>query len=652
MSPDPIPSKPYESNVMEVFSTQMQTPSINVSEQQLIKKDETAKSIEAASSKSVKQNANHLNELIPPSTPIPPIRDNKRNHSPNIASGDILDAMSPSSCSSTSQATSGVNDVTFEPTIEMMVNDFDDEQTLNEEEALAALESQDPHEEINTLRAEGEMPLEELMAKYQALPAMPFIEPIRKKSKKSKKAKKYKQKDDNEELTPLAVDQQQQQKASNQENREDVIVIESSDEKEAPDDMYDRIDEEDEVINSNQSVSKLSTHEETKDNEELAGPLYCNKIKVRRSHLLDLYPEGTFDNVVVNSNITDDDKDIPLEMLYGVGDDEDEDIEEDDDYKKKVMVGSSYQATIPVGLSQYGDILPYENEDKLIWEPSQVGEREVEEYLLKIRDIKPNLSDEIEAGINEENSQVKENAFNENGLESSESKSTTIGTELVASSASDYEICGVIKDNEQALHLLVQCGYDFKEALRRKRLNALPLNDCMSLWSEEECQKFEEGIQKYGKDFLKIRQNQVRTRTLRELVQFYYLWKKSERRDHNFANADTVDHMDIYLNEDNEYGSNPASSLTPAGSPVTTSICAGTRRNSSSSQKNFSIMTGVANSNVIGSVNANSAIEHIKGGAPSGCPNADKRRFSNSTLIGPEHSLESSSLNVNTSSNK
>lgn len=40
---------------------------------------------------------------------------------------------------------------------------------------------------------------------------------------------------------------------------------------------------------------------------------------------------------------------------------------------------------------------------------------------------------------------------------------------------------------------------------------------------------------------------------MRELVHFYYRWKKSERRDQNFANADTVDHMDIYLNEDNEY---------------------------------------------------------------------------------------------------
>uniref|UniRef100_A0A1A9X3T0 Mesoderm induction early response protein 1 n=1 Tax=Glossina brevipalpis TaxID=37001 RepID=A0A1A9X3T0_9MUSC len=650
MSPDPISNKLYNSNVMEVLPTQMQTPqSISVSEAQLKKKDEAQTGpSEAAYSKSVKQNASQLNELMPPSIPV---RDNKHNHSPNIASGDtFLDPMSPSSSSSTSQATSGVNDVTFEPTIEMMVNDFDDEQTLNEEEALAALESQDPHEEINTLRAEGEMPLEQLMAKYQSLPAIPFIEPIRKKSKKAKKSKKYKQKDDNEGLTPLVVDQQQQQKTIEKESREDVIVIESSDEKEAPDEMYDRIDEEDEVISSNQSVSKPSTPEETKENEELAGPLYCSKIKVRRSHLLDLYPEGTFDNVVVNSNITGGDKDIPLEMLYGVGDDEDEDIEEDDDYKKKVMVGSSYQATIPIGLSQYGDILPYENEDKLIWEPSQVSEREVEEYLLKIRDIKPNLTDELEAGISEETLLIKENSFNENGVENAESKSTTLGTEMIASSASDYEVCGVVKDNEQALHLLVQCGYDFKEALRRKRLNALPLNDSMSLWSEEECQKFEEGIQKYGKDFLKIRQNQVRTRTMRELVQFYYLWKKSERRDHNFANADTVDHMDIYLNEDNEYGSNPASSLTPAGSPVTTSICAGTRRNSSSSQKNFSIMTGVTNSNVVTSVNTNAPIEHIKGTATTtNYPNTNKRRFSNSTLTGGEHITESS-LGINPNS--
>lgn len=99
---------------------------------------------------------------------------------------------------------------------------------------------------------------------------------------------------------------------------------------------------------------------------------------------------------------------------------------------------------------------------------------------------------------------------------------------------------------------------------------------------------------------------------MRELVQFYYLWKKSERRDHNFANADTVDHMDIYLNEDNEYGSNPASVITPVGSPVggTTSGCsASTRRNSNVSQKNISIMTTTNNINNSTNASTNSPLD-------------------------------------------
>lgn len=82
---------------------------------------------------------------------------------------------------------------------------------------------------------------------------------------------------------------------------------------------------------------------------------------------------------------------------------------------------------------------------------------------------------------------------------------------------------------------------------------------------------------------------------MRELVQFYYLWKKSERRDHNFANADTVDHMDMYLNEDNDYGSNPASVTTPVGSPV--GSCATTAASRRNLQKNISIMTNTATIN-------------------------------------------------------
>lgn len=45
------------------------------------------------------------------------------------------------------------------------------------------------------------------------------------------------------------------------------------------------------------------------------------------------------------------------------------------------MVGSEYQAQIPEGLCRYDDALPYENEDKLVWDPSQLQECDIELYL-------------------------------------------------------------------------------------------------------------------------------------------------------------------------------------------------------------------------------------------------------------------------------
>lgn len=45
-----------------------------------------------------------------------------------------------------------VKDTLFDPSIEMMVNDFDDERTLEEEEALAAGESEDSTTELTSLQ--------------------------------------------------------------------------------------------------------------------------------------------------------------------------------------------------------------------------------------------------------------------------------------------------------------------------------------------------------------------------------------------------------------------------------------------------------------------------------------------------------------------
>lgn len=160
---------------------------------------------------------------------------------------------------------------------------------------------------------------------------------------------------------------------------------------------------------------------------------------------------------------------------------------DEEEWKKTIMVGTDYQAAIPEGLCRYDDALPYENEDKMLWDPSHISEEDTEEFL--------------------ERAQLP----------------VVKGGSLPAGSH--------IRDDEQALYLLLQCGYNLEEALRRRRMNVLPPTDAVSLWSEEECHNFESGLRTYGKDFHLIQKNKVRTRSVGELVQFYYLWKKTERHD-------------------------------------------------------------------------------------------------------------------------
>ena len=49
----------------------------------------------------------------------------------------------------------------FEPTIDMMMNDFDDEQTMEEEEANE--DQEDEQDELAALEQEQDMPIEELL---------------------------------------------------------------------------------------------------------------------------------------------------------------------------------------------------------------------------------------------------------------------------------------------------------------------------------------------------------------------------------------------------------------------------------------------------------------------------------------------------------
>ncbi|XP_018325537.2 mesoderm induction early response protein 1-like isoform X1 [Agrilus planipennis] len=304
------------------------------------------------------------------------------------------------------ETASANKDKLFDPSIDMLVNDFDDERTLEEEEALAAGEAEDPVAELSNLQKESNMPLEELLAMYGYRDI--------------------------------------QENGSPEEDEQDVS--ETMEEQES------------ESLDPPESESKLHT----------------------------LY-----------ENIPDNDQDASrlLRSVSRVSEEEDEDYDytpDEDEWRKvnkTIMVGSDYQAQIPEGLCHYDDALPYENEDKLLWDPNSLSEEVVEDFLRRASSLNKPL--------------------------------IPMGTQ--------------VRDDEQALYLLQQCGQNVEEALRRIRINVMPSSENMSLWSEEECKNFESGVRCFGKNFHLIQQNKVRTRSVGELVQFYYLWKKSERHD-IFAN--------------------------------------------------------------------------------------------------------------------
>ena len=63
---------------------------------------------------------------------------------------------------------------------------------------------------------------------------------------------------------------------------------------------------------------------------------------------------------VININVIDDAEEDDSDGNGGVGG-EDSDDGRDYSWKKTIMIGPSYQASVPGGLSSYGDTLPYGN---------------------------------------------------------------------------------------------------------------------------------------------------------------------------------------------------------------------------------------------------------------------------------------------------
>lgn len=77
-----------------------------------------------------------------------------------------------------------------------------------------------------------------------------------------------------------------------------------------------------------------------------------------------------------------------------------------------------------------------------------------------------------------------------------------------------------------ALELLHECNYDTGRALQALVKNPIP-KGVDKKWTDDEQKRFIRGIRKEGKDFFKIRNELLPHKEVSELVEFYYLFKKT-----------------------------------------------------------------------------------------------------------------------------
>lgn len=414
----------------------------------------------------------------------------------------------------TSDGSAGDSDQDFDPSAEMLVDDYDDEKTLDEEEAL---ESDASDDELNTLQKEGEMPLEDLLAMIgykdgERVGGEP-------ESEEDEESDEEEEEDDNvvgEVPESSGAPKVAVEKPVTEVPRKEPAPIVAP--KEAP--LCPAVPT---LAPPPSLESKVATTIKTPSPITRATPTPPH-LPPRREQRTTSTPHllRSVSHASESSN-SESDEDFTLEEYWKKNSNFNDVNILGPAYARvphqTIQVGSEYQATIPVGLCKYDDAPAYENEDRLLWDPAKLSDSDVEEYLTTAQEPTANAM----GGIN----------------------SIPLGSHT--------------RDDEQALYLLLQCGHNIEEALRRRRMNpTIPTK--MSLWSEEECRSFESGLRLYGKDFHLIQLHKVRTRSVGELVHFYYLWKKTERHD-IFASKvrlekkkyslhpGTTDYMDRFLDE-------------------------------------------------------------------------------------------------------
>ncbi|XP_053893300.1 mesoderm induction early response protein 1 isoform X3 [Malaclemys terrapin pileata] len=228
----------------------------------------------------------------------------------------------PSLQSSSPGGSATSDDHEFDPSANMLVHDFDDERTLEEEEMMEG--ETNFSSEIEDLTREGEMPINELLSLYGYDGTVPLPED---EDDDDEEEEEEEEGEDDED-----VDNDDNSGCSG-ENKEETIKDSSG--------------QEDETQSSNDDPAPSVA---SQDPQEIIHPRRCKY----------------FD---ANSEIEEESE-------------EDEDYIPSEDWKKEIMVGSMFQAEIPAGICKYKENEKvYENDDQLLWNPDYLTEDKVIEFL-------------------------------------------------------------------------------------------------------------------------------------------------------------------------------------------------------------------------------------------------------------------------------
>ncbi|XP_064601539.1 metastasis-associated protein MTA3-like isoform X2 [Liolophura sinensis] len=172
--------------------------------------------------------------------------------------------------------------------------------------------------------------------------------------------------------------------------------------------------------------------------------------------------------------------------------------------KGEIRVGSKFQAEIiPLLKEDEEDTRKSEDLEELVWTPeNNLSDREIDQFLILARSV-GTFARALDC-----TSTVRQPSLH-----------------MSAAAASRDVTLFHAKD------VLHRSGYDVAKAVTALVPSGGPVlcRDEMEEWSASEANLFEEALDKYGKDFADIRQDFLPWKSLKSIIEYYYMWKTTDR---------------------------------------------------------------------------------------------------------------------------